>query len=100
MTAAECRGDGTSQNNLSFYHFIPARTAANAKKNCDQEPAGKGDAKFDLDSIISKLLIGVTPNLIWVTQRNKIDWKRLRKGLKRIIKSFVIKELETLGAAD
>ena len=100
MTAAECRGDGTSQTNLSFYDFLPARTAANAKKNCDQDLPGKGDAKFDLDSIISKLLIGVTPNLIWVTQRNKIDWKRLRKGLKRIIKVLSFKELDTLKAVD
>ena len=36
-------------------------------------------AKFDVDSVIAKLLTGVAPNLIWVTQRNKIDWKRLRK---------------------
>ena len=36
-------------------------------------------AKFDVDSVIAKLLTGVATNLIWVTQRNKVDWKRLRK---------------------
>ena len=36
-------------------------------------------AKTDLESVIAKLLTGVAPNLIWVTQRNKVDWKRLRK---------------------
>ena len=91
---------GSSHPLGSFYNCLPVRTAANAKKNCDQDPAAKGDAKFDLDSIISKLLIGVTPNLIWATQRNKIDWKRLRKGLKRIIKVLSFKELDTLKAVD
>ena len=36
-------------------------------------------AKLDIEGIVAKLLVGVAPNLIWVTQRNKIDWKRLRK---------------------
>ena len=36
-------------------------------------------AKLDIEAIVAKLLVGVAPNLIWVTQRNKIDWKRLRK---------------------
>ena len=45
---------------------------------CDQ--AGEHpDLKCDLESVIAKLLSGVAPNLIWVTQRNKVDWKRLRK---------------------
>ena len=63
------------------------RTAANAKKNCDVSKAGPGEgggggaevAKLDIEAIVAKLLVGVAPNLIWVTQRNKIDWKRLRK---------------------
>ena len=36
-------------------------------------------ANTDLESVIAKLLTGVAPNLIWVTQRNKVDWKWLRK---------------------
>ena len=61
------------------------RTAANAKKSCDVARAGPGEgggaevAKLDIEGIVAKLLVGVAPNLIWVTQRNKIDWKRLRK---------------------
>ena len=63
------------------------RTAANAKKSCDVSKAGPGEgggggaevAKLDIEAIVAKLLVGVAPNLIWVTQRNKIDWKRLRK---------------------
>ena len=65
------------------------RTAANAKKSCDVAGGGRGGgggggggaevAKLDIEGIVAKLLVGVAPNLIWVTQRNKIDWKRLRK---------------------
>ena len=64
------------------------RTAANAKKyqTCDVPSnsrggcgAGGDESKQDIEGIVSKLLVGVAPNLIWVTQRNKIDWKRLRK---------------------
>ena len=67
------------------------RTAANAKKyqTCDVSSNSKGgcgggggggdENKQDIEGIVSKLLVGVAPNLIWVTQRNKIDWKRLRK---------------------
>ena len=32
----------------------------------------RDNSKLDLDSIVSKLLLSVTPNLIWVTQRNKV----------------------------
>ena len=65
---------------MHYYYFL--RTAANAKKFCDVSGSSKqaDEAhRLDLDAIVSKLLVGVTPNLIWVTQRNKIDWKRLRK---------------------
>ena len=31
------------------------------------------------DALIEKLLSGVTPNFIWSHQRNKLEWKRLRK---------------------
>ena len=62
------------------------RTAANAKKICDSDGSNHvkvgsvaDNAKLDLDSIISKLLIGVSPNLLWCTQRNKIEWKRLKR---------------------
>jgi hypothetical protein len=62
------------------------RTAANAKKICDSDVSNHvragnvaDNAKLDLDSIISKLLIGVSPNLLWCTQRNKIEWKRLKR---------------------
>ena len=62
-----------------LYKFI-CRTAANAKKICDaSNKMGESESRLDIDSIVSKLLVGVAPNLIWVTQRNKIDWKRLRK---------------------
>ena len=62
--------------------LCPCRNAANAKKvpqTCDQASEHCQLAKCDLESVIAKLLSGVAPNLIWVTQRNKVDWKRLRK---------------------
>ena len=37
------------------------------------------NSKLDLESIISKLLMGVSPHLLWCTQRSKIEWKRLRR---------------------
>ena len=67
MIAVESPGDKTKTE--IFLIQNDCRTAANAKKSCDGDVSGKtGDTRFDLESIISKLLIGVTPNLIWVIQ--------------------------------
>ena len=50
------------------------------KLTCEAEGGGgagavsvRDNSKLDLDSIVSKLLLSVTPNLIWVTQRNKVQ---------------------------
>ena len=77
-------------SSIQLSTFICFRTAANAKKFCDgsnKHPGAGAEAvdRLDLDSIVSKLLVGVAPNLIWVTQRNKIDWKRLRKDQVMIL---------------
>jgi hypothetical protein len=31
------------------------------------------------EAVIEKLMVGVSPNLYWTCQRNKIEWKRLRR---------------------
>ena len=31
------------------------------------------------DAVVEKLMVGVSPNLYWSCQRNKIEWKRLRR---------------------
>jgi len=31
------------------------------------------------DAVVEKLMVGGSPNLYWTCQRNKIEWKRLRR---------------------
>jgi hypothetical protein len=44
------------------------------------------------DAVIEKLMVGVSPNLYWTCQRNKIEWKRLRRDQIGTTTAFISPE--------
>ncbi|XP_023323881.1 tubulin monoglycylase TTLL3 [Eurytemora carolleeae] len=47
------------------------------KKDVDLSYQGTSGA--NLDTLVERFLGGVSPNLVWCNQRNKLEWKRLRR---------------------